>query len=522
MPLTLNDRTTRFKISEGEPGGAAFSPRAVIALVLVVALFIAARLWRITSYGLFGDELFSLWVARHDWGGLLAAVINDIDHPPLFYLLLKAWMMLGGEPVFWLKLLPVVISIATVFPFVLLCRELNVKPAAISLAVALMAVNAYLVLYSQELRMYSLLLLFTTTSLWLFVKFLNAARGANKIQLALFASNLLLVYTHYFGWLVVFVEFCFLILWARDKLLSFALVSLALLACFGPWAYAVTQAAVEKGGLGFPKSPPGIFDLVWFHESLNGPVSYRWGAYMRFSTALAVGAPILALLFDGPLVMWGWQVFKKREVTAKAQRPAFWLLLLFSFLPLAIVFCASHLLAQAAWATRYLIIAVPSYMILLAVAATRLREGPVRTVAVTLILAWASLSGFIELSNREKIAWEPLVREMIQREPLESGTTRVYASDYNVISTIDYYLEKYGAARFEVKFTGDITAPEEDRCWIAVLKYRNDTHPLPQGSIMEKGFDVGAGFKVETLGPRAYLFPVARQKVVNAQQVRSD
>jgi hypothetical protein len=151
-------------------------------------------------------------------------------------------------------------------------------------------------------------------------------------------------------------------------------------------------------------------------------------------------------------------------------------------------------------------------MILLAVAATGLRPDRIRNVALVLIIAWASVSGFIELSNREKIAWEPLIREMIEEEPLQSGVTRIYTSDYNVISTIDYYLDKYDASRFEVKFTNDLTAPEEDHYWIAVLKYRNDAHPLPQGGMMEKGFAVGDGFKVETLGPRAYLFPVERRE----------
>ena len=512
----MNNRTIRLQPPAVAPGDYAFSASSLAAFVFVVFVFIAGRLWRLTSYGLFGDELFSLWAARHDWGGLLAAVINDIDHPPLFYLLLKAWIIVGGDSVLWLKLFPVVTSIAAIIPFFLLCRELKMKPAAINLALALMAVNAYLILYSQELRMYSLLLFFTTSSLWLFVKFFNAAAGGKKILPALFAANLLLVYTHYYGWLVVGVEFLFLTLWARDKLLTFALACVVLLACFGPWAYAVTQAALEKGGLGFPRSAPGLRDLVWFHQSLNGPVSYRWEAYMKFSTALLIGAPILVLLFDGPIIFWGWEVLKKGEKKHGAQAVAFWLLMLFSFLPLAVVFCASHLMAQAAWATRYLIIAVPSYMVLLAVAATRLRPAWIRNAAVILIPAWAAASGFIELSNREKIAWEPLVNGMIQAESAHAGVTRVYTSDYNVISTIDYYLGKNKESRFEVRFTGDLTAPEEDHYWIAVLKYRNDPHPLPQIGMVEKGLALGEGFKVETLGPRAYLFPIWRRRGVDA------
>jgi uncharacterized membrane protein len=504
-----SSKRTLLQASASAPGDNAFGAPAA-AFILVAALFIAARLWRLTSYGLFGDELFSLWAAQHDWGGLLAAVIDDIDHPPLFYLLLKAWIMVGGESVLWLKLFPVLISIAAIIPFSLLCRELKMRAAAINLALALMAVNAYLVLYSQELRMYSLLLFFTAASLWLFVKFFNAAPGEKKIQLALFAANLSLVYTHYYGWLVVGVEFLFLILWSRDKLLSFALACAGLLACFSPWAYLVTQAAIEKGGLGFPRNAPGISDLVWFHESLNGPVSYRWEAYMKFSTALMIGAPILALVFDGPIILWGWHVLRRDEKKQTEQTAAFCLLVLFSFLPLAIVFCASHVMAQAAWATRYLIIAAPSYLILLAVAASRLKPKLVRSAAVILTFVWAALSGFIELNNREKIAWEPIIHQMIQAEPRGGGVTRIYTSDYNVISTIQYYLVKNNESRFEVKFSRDVTAPEENHYWVAVLKYRNDTHPLPQSSMAEKGFALGDGLKVETLGPRAYLFPVWR------------
>jgi hypothetical protein len=515
-PPRLDDKTGRLEVCASGPGDSSFSAPSVVALVLVAALFVAARLWRLTSYGLFGDELFSLWAARHDWSGLLAAVIGDIDHPPLFYLSLKAWITVGGESTLWLKLFPVLTSAAATVPFFLLCRELKAKPTAINLSLALMAVNAYLVLYSQELRMYSLLLFFTAASLWLFVKFFNSRPRAVKVQLALFAANLLLVYTHYYGWLVVVVEFLFLILWGRDRLPSFASAFVALLVCFGPWAYLVAQAAIERGGLGFPSNAPGIGDLVWFHESLNGPVSYRWEAYMKFSTALLIGGPILALAFDGPIVLWGREALKRGEKNRGPQTAAFWLLVMFSFLPLAIVFCASHLMAQAAWATRYLIIAAPSYLVLVAVAATRLKPRLVKVAAVILTFSWAALSGFIELSNRDKIDWEPLVHQMIRAEPVKGGVTRVYTSDYNVISTLQYYLDKNNESRFEVKFSIDPAAPEESHYWIAVLKYRNDTHPLPQSGMAEGGFAVGDGLKVETPGPRAYLFPVWRRAAADA------
>src|SRR5262245_51748042 len=140
---------------------ATLSAGHVVLLLLIAGVFIALRLWRLTSYGLYGDEIFSLRLASANWTESVAVVARDIVHPPLFYMLVKLWIGIGGDSVLWLKLFPALSSIAALVPLFLLCRELKLKPAAIELALGLMAVNAYLVYYSQELRMYSLLLTLT-------------------------------------------------------------------------------------------------------------------------------------------------------------------------------------------------------------------------------------------------------------------------------------------------------------------------------------------------------------------------
>src|SRR5262245_10663293 len=153
---------------------------------LAIALFVAGRLWRLTSYSLRPDEIFSIQVAQSaTWMDMLNAVIGDVVHPPLFYAMLKVWLGLGGESEFWLRLLPVFTAVAAIGPFFLLCRELKLRAAEINLALTLFAVNAYLIYFAQELRMYSLLLFFTLCSLWLFVKLLNAAPSTTRPLMAL-------------------------------------------------------------------------------------------------------------------------------------------------------------------------------------------------------------------------------------------------------------------------------------------------------------------------------------------------
>ena len=275
-----------------------FSRSSSAVFVLGVVLFVATRLWDLAAYSLWTDEIFSLIAVRYDWSGLIAFVVEDVNHPPLFYLLLKLWIEIGGESLLWLKLFPALTSIATIIPFFLLCRELKLQAAEINLALVLMAVNGYLVYYAQEVRMYSLLVFFTVCSLWLFARFCNGEVGNRKHLAALFTINLLLVYTQYFGWLVIGAEFIFLLLWERRKLPAFTILVVGLILCFSPWAYAVAQAAAKRG-LGENLKwiqRPNLGSLLEYHTLLNGTIDFRWNTYMR------------VLLFGSPILLWAWHV----------------------------------------------------------------------------------------------------------------------------------------------------------------------------------------------------------------------
>ncbi|MFP5262855.1 MAG: hypothetical protein ACLGJB_13200, partial [Blastocatellia bacterium] len=166
--------------------GKPFAP----AFLTILAVYVAVRLWDLTSYGLFSDEIFSLWLAGSSWREMMALAIEDVVHPPLFYILLKAWVLAGGGSLLWVKLFPVAASVGAVIPFFLLCRELKVKAGAADLAFALMAVNEYLITYSQDLRMYSLLMLLALSSAWLFARLLNSAAPTPAAHAALLAANL--------------------------------------------------------------------------------------------------------------------------------------------------------------------------------------------------------------------------------------------------------------------------------------------------------------------------------------------
>lgn len=77
----------------------------------------------------------------------------------------------------WMRMLPFLISVATLVPLFLLFREWNLSPLEMTLAMVLISFNELLIYYSQELRMYSLLVGLSLTSLWLFGRFLHGIGG---------------------------------------------------------------------------------------------------------------------------------------------------------------------------------------------------------------------------------------------------------------------------------------------------------------------------------------------------------
>lgn len=481
-------------------------PKALF-VTLAAVVFVAARFWHLTSYGLFGDEVFTLWTSAQNWSNVLSSVIEDVVHPPLFYVLLKLWIDIGGQSLVWIKLLPVLLSIVSIIPFLLLCRALKINMFATALALWMMAVNNFLITHAQEPRMYSLLLLLVLFSLWLLVKLQGRDSNSMRAHFALGGVNLLLVFTHYFGWVIVALELLFLFVWRRNLVRSFAIATAGIAICFSPWAYLVATAARKNPSRAtfFWNRPPPLSEIVGYYANLNGPLSYRWKVF---------GTGVVLLVFLAPIIVKCLRMMKARQ--AKDEPSRFWFLMLFAFAPVALGFVASHALPQSIWALRYLIIAAPAYLLIVAVAATDLRRAGVRIVFVILIAGWATLSGFAEIINRDRVSWEPLVNRMIQAESYQSNQSEtgglspvtVYTADPNIGNTIRFYLDKAGESRILVDTVEALNSPPGEHSWVALIWYQHETQPPLQDSLTEAGYRVGDVIEARAASHTALLIPV--------------
>ena len=164
-------------------------------LLPLVALLLAAllRFHALAAQSLWHDEGNTLRLIQRELPELLSAASRDI-HPPLYYLLLKAWSGLTGESEFALRAFSALSGVLSVACAYALGAALFASGVGM-VAAFLTALNTFSIYYSQEARMYALLALIAALAMLCFVKWLDARRPSLLIGMAL--CNAAGLYTHY-------------------------------------------------------------------------------------------------------------------------------------------------------------------------------------------------------------------------------------------------------------------------------------------------------------------------------------
>jgi hypothetical protein len=458
MPLPVHHE----RVGADASGEAALlRPRDVLIVVVLTAALVVVRWWRLDAACLWFDEVFSVHAARHDWRTLVNFVALDLIHPPLFYLLLKGWTALAGsEAVWWVRLFSLLTATATVVPLVLLGRELRLRAGVGQVALVLMGVSGFLIQHAREVRMYSLLLLLAACSLWLFARF-SQVDASKRHALALFAVNLLLVYTHYYGWLLVGHELIFLAVWQRRRVKAFALMLAALVVCYSPWLWMVWQA-LGAAGRGLAQNigwavAPRIADILQPFLMLHEPFRFRQNTHER--AVLRINVWFALALFVPAFVALGWRVFVPRgpaaqkletqagrardEGRSERERFALKFLIFFSTAPVAVAFLLARVLPHSIWGTRHLIIIAPAYLLLAAYALYALRPLWLATTIKLLLACWLALAASLWLMRRPDAppvwcAWETLAHRVVEREASAAGAREVeVAREIKIYATED-------------------------------------------------------------------------------------
>ncbi len=184
------------------------------AVILVAA---AIRIVVINNQSFWWDESLTAYESTLPFGAMINTVIHVETTPPLYFVLIWIWAHVFGSSEVALRSVSTLAGIAVV-PISYLCAKELISRWAGVVAAALVALNPFMIWYSQEARAYMLLAALTGAG---FLWFIRARREPSRRNVAWWAAlSSLAVMTHFFAGFAVAPEALWLLWTARARLVA--------------------------------------------------------------------------------------------------------------------------------------------------------------------------------------------------------------------------------------------------------------------------------------------------------------
>jgi len=241
------------------------TPRPLIRDRWILAALVAGLGLRLVHLGtapLWLDEVITAEWMREPWARLPGIVLHD-NHPPLYFLLLKAWTRVAGASPWALRLPSALVSAAAIPLVAALAGALVGRPAA-RWAAWLAALSPYLVQHAQEARMYGLVGALAAGNLALLARWVRAPSG--RLGPGFVVSALALAASHYYTVFFLGGEVLVLLVLWRRPLRSWLPAAAATAGIAGAGLLAAMLVASHKAGgsyeMGWLAVPGALWALV--------------------------------------------------------------------------------------------------------------------------------------------------------------------------------------------------------------------------------------------------------------------
>ena len=278
--------------------------KVFLILLGIVVFSILLRLINLDKKeGMWNDEYLTWEIAKAAFPKEFFEAIMRNCHAPLHYLYLKAWMYFFSDSDYSLRMSSLVPGVISVISMYFAGRELGKKASDSTglVAAAFCAISSFLIYFSQEVRIYSLLFLLSSLHLICAIKTLD---NPTKKHCTFFVLTALLVMLeHTIGFVFVFFSSVSVILFAskKTKFKKFFLTSLLIgFIIFIPVAIFLYNVMFNQQYFSQWWAPFSWAKLAFFFTDLFSP-------YLVNIT----NAPpsFLSMVYDGKTINWGFTLF---------------------------------------------------------------------------------------------------------------------------------------------------------------------------------------------------------------------
>ena len=179
------------------------------------------------------DEPFTLYYSQQDFSAIINMLFGE-NNPPFHFFFMHVWIKLFGLSAFSVRLPSLIFSSLTAVYIFKIGKDFFDKRIGLfaSLIFTFSTMHIY---FSHEARVYPLFVLLSAYSLYRYLCILNNSKSFLNYAL-LFIANLILIYSHFFGFFVLLIEFIclFFINKKEGDLKSFLIFFILLAICYIP------------------------------------------------------------------------------------------------------------------------------------------------------------------------------------------------------------------------------------------------------------------------------------------------
>lgn len=362
---------------------ALTSRRYLIGAILICAAGFGLRMWNLNGVAIWMDEAVTLGLARLPVDSIMFDKIDN--HPPLSFLVQHYWMEVAPDAA--LSRVPsAVFGGMTLIAMIAFLHDQVSRQAAL-VGGALFAFSTAHIFFSQDVRMYSILMFGLSLGLWGGMGLASPKRHSLRIYSVLYVlGGAVAIFSHAIGLICMAViggaSLLSVYMSPRrwDGALRWLVCNLLLFILVLPWLVQIPSVSSSFGGLG---SSISILDANWFYRNAIGfPGLGKIGTVMEFA---AIGAAA-----GGTFV-----AFWYRRWTL-----AFVLLGLVVLYPAMLI--GLHL-RQSILSTRTMLPAQLGVAAALAYGLCAIRPKLLRRGLIAVFVVSAISSSLIEISNRTKL-----------------------------------------------------------------------------------------------------------------------
>jgi mannosyltransferase len=455
----------------------------------VLALAAVLRFLQLGHDSLWTDEGFSYRMATSGASQFLDQTTSADPNPPLYYILLRAWIELFGSSEVALRSLSAILGIALVGVVFELGRRLSGNLVGVTAAL-FTAVSSFLVHYSQEARGYQLFALLASLSYLCLWRLLERWSTGGAVAYALATTALL--YTHVYAFFVLAAQASYLAVkvwrWPTDRarrrseLARWVGLVVLPVVLTAPWLVVFARhARDEVAGTSDAKlgwlAAPNLRDLP-------GALSGYAGSKPGLAVVFAVGAAAAVIAVRNASTLG-----RKTALGSTARRlvddPRVALLVLWLLVPIVVPFFLS-LTVTPFYQFKYTIPAALAFYLLVALGISTL--GPRFGAAATALVAAALLVATVRYySGYHTEQWREATGFLAGH--VEKTDVIVFDSDVGEKNAFAYYwtrrdVEQLSGSHFAGLDEADVAAVKDasvarSRVWLVVSHSRDPKGLLP-------------------------------------------